>query len=90
VTGVAAGGKVKLSCKGKGCRFSARTVKAKKGTVVLTPLVKRLRLARGAQLTIRATAPHRLTVTTRIRITKHGAKLTRTCSVRSGETVACP
>jgi hypothetical protein len=72
-----AGGKVQLSCHGRGCRFASRTVKAHAGRADLTKLVRRLQLGTGARLVLRRTAPgHAVTIAT-VRVTRTGAKLSR-------------
>jgi hypothetical protein len=70
-----AGGKVKLSCRGTGCRFASRTVKAHDGRADLTRLVRKLRLGKGARLVVRRIAPGRAVTIATVRVTRTAAKL---------------
>lgn len=59
VTGLPKDARIRLSCRGKGCRFHARTVRpaAGVGGMSLLKQLRGMRLARGAVLDVAVTAP---------------------------------
>jgi hypothetical protein len=57
ITRLPAGAKVSVTCKGKGCPFSHRTFKARRGKISLTKALRRARLRKHARLTLTISAP---------------------------------
>jgi hypothetical protein len=71
---VPAGASVFLTCSGgksRGCAWKSRRARVTSSTVVLTSLLKRLHLSRGAGLNISITAPGYKPVTLRYKVNKH-------------------
>jgi hypothetical protein len=57
LTKLPVGATVKVSCKGKGCKFRSRTLTALTPTLLLTKLFKGRKLRAGAVIRVRITAP---------------------------------
>jgi Divergent InlB B-repeat domain/Putative metal-binding motif len=57
VSRVPKGGKVVVTCKGKGCTFKSRKVKVKRGKANLSRLLGRMKLGKKAKLTVTVSAP---------------------------------
>jgi hypothetical protein len=93
VRGASAGMTIRLSCKGRGCRFTKRTVKAARaGTATLTHLVRKARLRKGAVLEVRVTAPGHVGRVTRFSMRRNRLpKRTELClPPGAGTPAACP
>jgi Putative metal-binding motif len=81
ISGAPKGAKVTLACKGKGCTFKSKKVKLRKGKANLRKVVKKLRLAKGATLTLKTVAPDMLVYTIRIKVARNGtAKASKLCA----------
>jgi hypothetical protein len=92
VSHVPKGGKVTLTCKGKGCTFKSRKVRVRKGKANLSRMLRKTRFGKKAKLTVTISAPGHasriFTLTMRPpkapkRVTscrKPGAKTTYRCS----------
>lgn len=77
---IPSGGKIEVRCHGKGCPFSRKAGKVKGSKANLISVVKRARLARGAYLEVRTSAPGYVTEVLRfIAAGSSGARLQRLC-----------
>jgi hypothetical protein len=71
---------VTVGCHGKGCPFKSKSAKVKGSKANLLSVVKRARLAKGAYLEVKTTAPGYVTEVLRfIAIGRSGARLQRLC-----------
>jgi DNA-binding beta-propeller fold protein YncE len=77
---IPSGGAIEVRCHGKGCPFTRKPAKVKGAKANLIKLVRRARLARGAYLEVRTSAPGYVTEVLRfIAAGSSGARLQRLC-----------
>jgi DNA-binding beta-propeller fold protein YncE len=77
---IPSGGTIEVRCHGKGCPFTRKPAKVKGSKANLISLVRRARLARGAYLEVRTSAPGYITEVLRfIAAGSSGARLQRLC-----------
>jgi hypothetical protein len=81
ISSVPHGGKVVVTCKGKGCKFKSTKVKLSKGKANLSKLMRKQHLGKGATVDVTTTVNEMLTYTIRFKVGKPGAvKTSKLCA----------